>query len=152
MDICESSIAELLPHGPEMILIDQLISHESSQSVAIVRIRENSRFVDASGAVPAWIGIEYMAQTVAAHVGAQARMADEKPPVGLLLGTRRYAAAVPCFPPGSRLVVTVRPQFTEAGFGSFLCTIEDDRLLASAELNTYQPSPQRLKELGLAVE
>ena len=60
--------------------------------------------------VPAWAGVEYMAQTIAAHAGVEARARGEPPAIGFLLGTRAYSTSVEKFPNGSKLTVTVEPE------------------------------------------
>src|SRR5262249_45980544 len=68
IDTSAIPIGELLRHGPEMTLIDRLVSYDQQKSVAAVEIGPASRFFDGDG-VPGWVGIEYMAQAIAAHVG-----------------------------------------------------------------------------------
>ena len=59
-------IEQLLPHRPPMILIDRLVWTNGVATVCEVTIGPHSMFIQAVG-VPAFVGIEYMAQTVAAH-------------------------------------------------------------------------------------
>jgi len=139
-------VTELLPHGPEMTLIDKLVESSADRSVGIVTITTSSEFVE-SGGVPSWVGIEYMAQTIAARVGYDAYLRGESPPVGLLLGTRNYSTLVSEFAIGSELRIIVKPLFVESGFGSFTCTIKTDAVVAEAVLNTYQPTNEVLADI-----
>jgi predicted hotdog family 3-hydroxylacyl-ACP dehydratase len=139
-------ITELLPQGPNMIVIDRLVAYDAKRSVASAEVRRNSKFFDATG-VPAWVGIEYMAQTVAAHAGFEARLRGSPPTIGFLLGTRSYECHVAEFPLGADLRIVVQPLFEEAGLGSFSCTIEHDELLARAVISTYQPSHDEVARL-----
>jgi predicted hotdog family 3-hydroxylacyl-ACP dehydratase len=136
----------LLPHGPEMTLIDQLIESSAETSIAVVTIRADSEFAGADG-VPAWVGIEYMAQTIAARIGFESYKNKESPPVGFLLGTRQYDCLIEAFPVGSRLRIRVAPLFVDAGFGSFTCEIETDSVVARSVINTYQPTREFLSNL-----
>jgi predicted hotdog family 3-hydroxylacyl-ACP dehydratase len=148
MDATSTPVAELLPHGPEMTLIERLVSYDESHSVATARVDERSVFFERGG-VPAWAGLEYMAQAIAAHAGFGARLRGEKPAVGLLLGTRTYSSFASHFPPGVELTIRVAPEFTEGGFASFRCEIETDRIVATAILSVYEPSPTELARLRL---
>jgi predicted hotdog family 3-hydroxylacyl-ACP dehydratase len=139
-------IGELLPHGREMTLIDRLVEHSAQRSVATVTVTEVSPFFACSG-VPAWVGIEYMAQTIAAHAGFEARLRGEPPPVGFLLGTRAYESEVGEFALGSTLRITVEPVVMEARLAAFQCSIATDRVVAKAVVNTYQPDARALSEL-----
>jgi predicted hotdog family 3-hydroxylacyl-ACP dehydratase len=139
MDPAAVPVDELLPHGPEMIVIDRLVSYDPGRSVAVADVSERSVFFEQTG-VPAWAGIEYMAQAVAAHAGFEARLRGEAPAIGFVLGRRAPESSVDEFPNGCRLTVSVEPELVEAGFAAFKCTIATDRVVATAVINTYRPS------------
>ena len=143
MDASSTPLHELVPHGPEMTLIERLVSYDPARSVAIARIDERSVFFERGG-VPAWAGLEYMAQAIAAHAGFAARLRGERPAVGFLLGTRAYSSFVPHFPGGAELSISIEPEISEAGFASFNCSIEITRLVAKALVSVYQPSAEEL--------
>ncbi|HZF31873.1 MAG TPA: 3-hydroxylacyl-ACP dehydratase [Gammaproteobacteria bacterium] len=138
MDPASIPLHELLPHGPGAILIERLVAYDPKKSVATVEVRRDSKFFARTG-IPAWVGIEYMAQTIAAHVGFEARLRGAVPAIGFLLGTRSYECTAAEFPLGARLSISVEALFKETGFGAFACSIEDDAPLATAIVNTYQP-------------
>ena len=146
MDPATIPISELLPHGPEMIVIDQLVSYDSAKSVAVAEVSDRNVFFERTG-VPAWAGIEYMAQAVAAHGGFEARLRGEAPAIGFVLGTRAYSCSVPEFQSGSQLTVSVEPEVVEAGFSAFKCTIATDRVVATAVVNVYLPSTEDLARM-----
>ena len=58
---------------------------------------DNPYFVPGLG-VPVWVGIELMAQAIAAHAGLGARREQKPPRAGMLLGTRRFEASAAYFP------------------------------------------------------
>jgi predicted hotdog family 3-hydroxylacyl-ACP dehydratase len=146
IDTSAIPIGELLRHGPEMTLIDRLVSYDSEKSVAAVEIGAASRFFDGDG-VPGWVGIEYMAQAVAAHIGFEARQRGELPSIGFLLGTRAYDARISRFPLGSKLTVWVEPLWFDAGVGAFRCSLVLDEVVATAVVSTYEPAPRDLEPL-----
>ena len=150
MDASSTPVAELVPYGPDMTLIERLISYDSARSVAVARIDEGSVFFE-HGGVPAWAGLEYMAQAIAAHAGFAARLRGERPAVGFLVGTRAYSSLVSHFPAGVELTITVEPEISEGGFAFFNCSIETDRVVATAVVNVYQPSAEELARLRSAV-
>jgi predicted hotdog family 3-hydroxylacyl-ACP dehydratase len=139
-------VQELLAHGPGMVVIDRLVAYDAKKSVASVEVRRESKFFDRTG-IPAWVGIEYMAQTVAAHAGFEARLRGNPPMIGFLLGTRSYECRVAEFSLGADLKIIVEPLFTETGLGSFSCAIERDGLLARAVISTYQPGAQEIARI-----
>jgi predicted hotdog family 3-hydroxylacyl-ACP dehydratase len=146
MDATGTRIGNLLPHGPEMTLLDRLVEYSPQRSAATVTIREHSRFAE-QGGVPAWVGIEYMAQTIAAHAGYEARLRGEPPAIGFLLGTRSYVSEWDAFPIGATLTISVEPLVTESRLGAFQCAIVCGRVVATAVVNTYRPGPDELTAL-----
>ena len=147
MDPGSVQIGELVPHGPAMTLIDRLVEYSPERSIAIAVVTQENPFFGESG-VPAWLGIEYMAQTIAAHAGYEARLRGERPAVGYLLGTRAYETDVGEFALGSTLTITVEPVAREAGLAAFQCSIATDRVVATAVVNTYQPEARGLPGTG----
>jgi len=146
MDASSIPIGELLPHGPAMTLLERLVSYDAARSVAEATVTERNVFFDGAG-VPAWAGIEYMAQTIAAHAGFAARLRGVRPSVGFVLGTRAYASFVDEFLVGARLAISVEPQILDSGFATFKCAIETDRLVATAVVSTYEPPAAELARL-----
>jgi predicted hotdog family 3-hydroxylacyl-ACP dehydratase len=147
MKASQFSIDEILPHGPEATLIDRLVETSAEQSVATVKICESTPFL-VNGFVPAYIGIEYMAQTIAARVGFDARVGGRPPPIGFLLGTRAYQTYISAFALGCEVVVRVKPLLVDGGFGSFECWIEINEPVATAVLTMFQPGPEMLQEIA----
>ena len=123
MDCKAIPIGELLPHGPEMTLIDRLVEYAPQRSVATVDDRRETAGSSPDRGVPAWVGIEYMAQTIAAHAGYEARLRGEPPAIGFLLGTRAYRSEVGEFPLGAALTISVEPLVADAKLGAFQCSI-----------------------------
>lgn len=145
MHIADIPIAELLPMKPPMVFLDRVVSYDDPRLVTMVDIRPGIPYFD-DGAVPAWIGIEYMAQSVAAHAGFMARQRGEPPSVGFLLGTRSYKCGVSQFPQGKSLQIKVEPLFLEAGLGAFDCCIDMDGPVAAARVNVFQPDKDGMKD------
>jgi predicted hotdog family 3-hydroxylacyl-ACP dehydratase len=143
MDCSSVPIGELLPHGPEMTLLERLVEYTPQRSVAMLTVRESSRFYRRTG-IPAWVGIEYMAQTIAAHAGYEARSRGASPAVGFLLGTRDYRTEVGEFPLGAALTIAVEPLVLDQRLASFQCTIAIEAVVATAVVNTYRPAPEEL--------
>lgn len=139
MKPCPYPVSAIVPHAAPMILLDEVLDYDDTTMRAAVTIRETTLFRDAGG-VPAYAGLEYMAQTCAAHVGALARDAGAPVRVGFLLGTRQYKIHVPRFQLSERLIVTVRLIYRDDEMGSFDCRIDiGEREAGEARLNVYQP-------------
>lgn len=129
-----------VPHRGAMLLIDRLLEAGELHAVAEAVIPADGLFVR-DGFVPAWVGIEYMAQTISAWSGARQRRDGGKPRLGMLLGSRRYDAWMAEFPVGTLLRVEVHQEFIGTnGLGQFHCRIlVDDIPAATARLSIYDP-------------
>ncbi len=129
-----------VPHRGGMSLLDAVERCDDQSIVARVRVPATGLFATADG-IPAWVGIEYMAQAVAAWSGARARAGGGSPRIGFLLGSRRYEARVSTFAVGAHLQVFAQCELTgENGLGMFDCRVEQDgRVLASGRLSVYEP-------------
>ena len=138
-------IRSLVPHSGAMVLLDRVVSADDDNLCAEVRIHAASMLADAHG-VGAWVGIEYMAQAIAAHAGWKALQRNQDVKVGFLLGSRKYQAMVPAFALGSVLRVHVhRVLQGENGLGAFDCRIDavdaaaGAPSLATATVTVFQP-------------
>lgn len=140
-------IADLVPHSGAMLLLDSALQADEESLLAQVRIHAGSQFAGEDG-VGSWVGVEYMAQAVAAHAGYLAQLKGEPVKPGLLLGSRRYSTTQPLFPLGAVLHVQVRQVLRgDNGLGAFDCTIrlagaENEAVaepVASATLTVFQP-------------
>ncbi|MGD1879198.1 MAG: hypothetical protein ACFB13_17055 [Kiloniellaceae bacterium] len=147
------SVEELLPHRRTMVLIDDAIDAGDDWALAGVRIAENCPFYAPKlGGVPAWVGIEYMAQTVALFSGIQARQAGGGIKIGFLLGTRRYEVTSDRFALGSYLTIRVSKEWDDGQMAVFGCQVaEEESVLATARINVFQPAdPQTFLEGAMA--
>ncbi len=133
-------IAALIPHAGKMRLLDQAIDGNAESMSCALTIQAGGLFF-ANGGVDAWVGIEYMAQTVAAWAGWQARLRGETPKIGLLLGSRRYECTQARFALGDTLHVTVHRQFqADNGLAQFNCQIAlAGQTVAHAALTVFEP-------------
>ena len=145
-------LEQLLPHRSPMILIDRLVEANGQEGTCEVTITPHSMFLEASG-VPAFVGIEYMAQTIAAYGGYQSYLANEPVPVGLLMGTRRLESYCQFFALGQTLRIHVMHVWGKHELMRFRCTITSattGTLLQHAELNVFKPKALQtyLQEVG----
>ena len=133
-------IEDLLPHGPGFMLLDRLAGYEADAVTCEVTIRADSPFCDGH-AVPAWVGLEYMAQTFGAYTGIAHLQNGRLIQLEMLLGTRAYDAAVDAFPVGARLTIHARQLFWDPdGVCAFTCEIrEGARVLARSEVKGFDP-------------
>ncbi len=123
-----------------MVLIDRAVSYRDDFIHCQVEINDNSPFCE-NGTVPSYIGLEYMAQTIAVWNGIMSRHQDIEPKIGFLVGTRRLDLNLPYFKVGEVLNVYGKTQFMDGEMASFECWIDvNGKRASSAGLNVYQPN------------
>ncbi|MBC7982860.1 MAG: hypothetical protein H7Y02_03300 [Candidatus Obscuribacterales bacterium] len=135
------TLPEVLPHEGRMLLLEELLEYDEQQVTAAVTVRPNTMFCDGINGVPAWVGLEYMAQTACVYSGVEDASLGLKPGIALLLGTRRYRAEVPLFRIGTRLRIVAHLRMRdENDLVVFECTIYDgDTALARADVKAIRP-------------
>jgi predicted hotdog family 3-hydroxylacyl-ACP dehydratase len=129
-------ITELLPHRDSAVLLDAVLEDSTDVIRARVRIGPEHPFFVKDHGVPAWVGIELMAQAIAAHAGLAARREQRPPNKGMLLGSRRFETRTAYFPEGAELEVRAAREFGDSG-GIAACTcaiLSGGETLATATL------------------
>ncbi|PWC20020.1 3-hydroxy-fatty acyl-ACP dehydratase [Brenneria roseae subsp. roseae] len=146
-----------LPHEHPMVLVDEVIHVDDEHAHCRVMVKSDSilaPFLDEKGHLPAWFGIEIIAQTIGVWSGWHRRRQgdhqnhDKKPRPGMLLGGRGYRCKQDVFPEGSRLDIYVTLLMRDEKIGSFDGEIViDGEKYATGRLNTYQPDDSELQQL-----
>lgn len=139
------SLEDLLPHRAPMILIDAVRDSDFADLEATVRVTEDSLFYTSPMGVPSYVGIEYVAQTVAALAGLRARRHGADVSLGYLLGARRFVATVPYFSLGSLLIVRVKAEFESRDLAKYRGEIVnfEGETLVSTSVTVYQAAEEQ---------
>lgn len=135
-------IHDLIPHRPPMALVDRLLSYEDGGACCEVVIGPDHLFLGEDG-VPAYLGMELMAQTLAAMNGYKALEKGREPDVGFLLGTPKFKTHCAHFKLGQCLRVEVRLVWGDDELRQFECEIKDaktEALLQTATINAFVPN------------
>lgn len=133
------SVEDLVMHRGKMNLLDTIIDYGDDWLIAELTIRDDSMFVDSRG-VPAWIGMEYLAQTIGAYDGLKERLEGKVPKLGFLVGSRKYECSSDYFDIGQTLRLCVQFEMqADNGLGVFSCVLSGDGVEARTSLNVYQP-------------
>ena len=122
-----------------MSLLTRIIDYGEDWLSAEIDIVPESVFADDEG-VPAWVGLEYMAQAIAAYGGRKERETGGVPKIGFLLGSRKYECDAEVFAPGQKLEVRVQVEMiSENGLNVFNCRLQGQGVSATAVVNVFQP-------------
>src|ERR1700761_3577092 len=134
-------IEAILPHRGTMLLVDRVSACGDDTLTAHATVHADAWYANTDGAMPAWIGIELMAQAIAAHVSLLAMRAGGRARPGVLLGSRSYEALQGVFARGARLSIHATELLrSEEGHGAYECTIHHgDVACAEAVIKVFQP-------------
>ena len=139
-----------------MILLSGYEEPAGEDSVAaFVDVGKASPFYEqVHGGVPSCVTLEYMAQTMALLVGLRDRRRGQKPRIGFVLGSRKLETRLPFFRDGERYRISTTCTYEDESFGSFDCTITDERgeTVATATMTAFQPegeiTTEKIKEFA----
>ncbi len=134
-------IADLLPQQGIMRMLDGVETWDPQSIVATAGCDRSAWYAEGDGSMPSWIGVELMAQAIAAHVNLLSRRPGSPVRRGVLIGTRSYRADPSRLTPGARLTVRADVVFRdETGLGAYDCTIRrDGDILAEATIKVFEP-------------
>jgi predicted hotdog family 3-hydroxylacyl-ACP dehydratase len=146
MDTHYPPAAELLPHQGRAVLIDEVLDDTQDSIEVSAHVGPDHPYFVAGRGVPSWVGIELMAQAIAAHAGLGARRHQRPPRAGMLLGTRRYQTFTAYFREGARLKISaVRDFGDEGGLAACACAIRcDGELLTQATIIIVEIGQEKL--------
>lgn len=138
------SLHALIVHRSPMCLLDDIIEVTDTDALAVVVVRRDNPFFEECAGLPAYCGLEMMAQAIAAIDGFQNLRKNLPPKIGFLLGSRKYTAGLTHFPEGTQLSVRVKMIFCDDRMFSFEGRIEmRGDTVARANLNVYAPNNPR---------
>lgn len=123
-----------------MVLLDAVESFDDDSIVCLRTLTPGGLFQNADGSLPAWAGIELMAQAIAAWLSCRGRATGEPVRLGLLLGTREFHSDADTFAAGTCLRISAHRSFhDEHGMGAFVCRIDGAGHVAQARLTVFSP-------------
>lgn len=138
--------SEFVLHREPMLFLDRLVDIGADFATCEWQIDDDFALITPDRGVPGYAGVEYMAQCVAVHAGARARIRGFGPPLGYLLGTRHYRCSVSYFEVGATYQATCQELVRDSqGMGSFACRIvSDGGSIAEANLAVLE-TPQEIR-------
>ena len=115
---------EVLSHVAPMLLLDSVEEATAERCRTRLQVDGQAWYALADGSMPAWFGLELMAQTIATYSGHRKKQLNRPLRMGYLLGTVAFEAAVPAFAAGEVLEIEADLHFwNELTLSAFRCTI-----------------------------
>lgn len=140
----------LLPQAGRMRVLERVLAHDPRVTLCEARIGSDTPLCE-DGIAPAELGIELLAQCMAAHGGLTSR-GGPRPRRGFLVGSRRIELRTRGFLHGECLWVRAEHTRGEVGMVAFRCALgsgappgsdaeAQDRALVAGSLNAFVESP-----------
>ncbi len=130
---------EVLPHKSPMILVDDYQYADATSIEASLLIKKDAPFC-VGDKIPAYICLEYMAQTIAMWRGILGKKNDEPPKIGYLVSCRKFVLYQDYFLVGEQLKIFGNLKCMIDQMASFDCKIEiNNHIVATSAINVYQP-------------
>jgi predicted hotdog family 3-hydroxylacyl-ACP dehydratase len=122
-------LINLVPHKGRMFLLSRVTSYDSEKRrlASEYDITEDCLFYDRElQGVPAWVGFEFMAQSISALSGLDGRGRGEPPKFGFILSVSGLEVKIPCFKKGSTAVIEVEEETMVDNVYSFRCRVSSE--------------------------
>ncbi len=135
------SLDVLLPHAGPMVLLDEVLAVGDETVRAVVTVRRDGLFAGPHEAgVPAWVGMEYLAQAIAVWSGFHERARGRSVHPGFLVGARSFHSSVGTMPYGVVLTVEAERLLEDGeGIGVFDGRVTGAGVEQTVRLKVYLP-------------
>lgn len=138
------AVERLVPHGPPMRLVDEIVGTVPDGIVCRTRIGDDFVFLRGDE-VDIAVTIELVAQAIACYSGLRDHAEGSVPKPGLLVGCRTAKFVAPCLRRGDELLITARSQWVREPVASFTGDVtRDGEVIASVELSVVIASKETL--------
>ncbi len=141
------AIEKIMPHKAPMLVLDKIIEKKDDAAICEVTISSQSIFYHKEiQGIYAWVGIEFMAQTIGAYAGMMHYPGE--PELGLILSVRQFTTSKAYFALGETLTVIAEKEFMQDNVGVFNTSILiNGETVATARLNTIVPPKDKLEKI-----
>ena len=136
-------LCDVMPHRERALLLDRVLEHADDSTLCSVTIGPDAWLRRSDGSVPPWVGVEYMAQCIAAHEAYRALAEGRTLEAGFLVRARSVQVRHGRFEAGEELRVRAARLRGRPGLGAltYRCEIrsadgpEEGRLLVEGTLS-----------------
>lgn len=134
------SLADLLPHRGDMLLIDDIVEADETYAIASSVIKESFPLTESSGAQPLLM-VELAAQTAGVCNGISRIMdeGEDSSKMGWLVGVKRAEFYIDCLPLGKTVVTRSENSHLYDKLREVSAVLHmDEKLIGEVTLQLYQ--------------
>jgi len=107
----KEELLSIVPHRDRMVLLSRVVAYDlEEQSIETeYDITEDCIFYDSSAkGVPAWVGFEFIAQSICAYCGIRDKKNGVPPKKGFIMAVSQLQMGLPFFRTGSIITIKTR--------------------------------------------
>lgn len=120
------SPSSILPHQGAMLWLAKVIEQDPMSTICEARVEDLGLFRDPTGGAGAWVALEWMAQSVAAHDGVRRHAQGQAIRPGMLLGSKKIRFIEGAATPAGVFRIRVRPVFGgNSGMVAYECFVDE---------------------------
>jgi predicted hotdog family 3-hydroxylacyl-ACP dehydratase len=133
-------LINFLPHKGKMFLLSRVTNYKVSEHARILtaeyEVTSNCLFFDKTiDGIPAWVGFEFMAQSISALSGICGKLKNEPPKPGFILSVSNMELKLPLLKAGTTAIIGIREDCRVGMVYTFDGEVLlGDRIAASAKL------------------
>ena len=135
------TLAELVPHAGPMRLLDEVRAVSEETVEALAHARRDGIFAEPGRpGIPAWVGLEYLAQAIAAWSGHHELEAGRPVRPGLLVGSRAFRSSVGRIPFDVPLTISATRLYADPdGINVFEGRVSGEGVEQSTRIKVFLP-------------
>lgn len=141
MTVAARSLGVLLAHAGPMLLLDEVLAIGDETIRAVATVRRDGLFAGPhESGIPSWVGMEYLAQAIAAWSGFHEQARGRAVQPGFLVGARTFHSSVGTIPYGAELTVEAERLMEDGeGIGVFDGRVTGASVEQTVRLKVYLP-------------
>lgn len=134
-------IKDLIPHRGCNLLLEKVLQADSASITASGQVPPSGWYLEQDKTMPSWIGIELMAQAIAAHIGLENQQRGGPVRPGMLIGCKSFEILAPGLGISEKFCVRAETIYRDDnGFAAYDCVVSGTAgAMAKATLKAYQP-------------
>ena len=134
-------IESILPHRGSMLFLDRVVSYGSDWIVCEADTAKQALFAQTPKGIPAWFGLEYMCQSIAALEGIKCLEKNASVRLSYVMGSRRICSELSHLPFDETLTIRADTEIRdESAIGVFNCKVfAAERCIMQGMIKGYMP-------------
>lgn len=134
-------VESLVHHRGDMLFLDRVVQYSDTSIECEANTSRQSAFAKSEKGIPAWLGLEYMCQTIAALEGIRRLQKNEPILLSFVMGSRKITSEKSYLPLAEIIRIrAVNEVRDDTGVGVYGCEVRlDDERIIHGVIKGYMP-------------